>query len=712
MYNISIRQRIFVVVLCTTLILFSILYLAFDLTFLKGYEELEKENTSENMDRVATALSGRLETITRLCKDWAVWDETYEFAQDGNTGFIERNLSATESYANVGVSLFMVLNTEGEVVYHKGFDHTHWTEIVFPETEIQSLADSPLVTQSSTQKISSGITILSGKPFLVVSEPILTSLGEGPSTGTLIMGRFIDPEIIADFTKSTNLSIFVMDINNGGLPREVKDTLVNQVNNSADFIIMKKRNILEGYMIYNNIYGQPAFILRVDMQRQIYNEGEKSLAYLHISLFLVSITFFLVFSYLINVTVIKRMTTLSQDVNDIGNENNLAKRVSMPGTDEISGLASNINKMLDSLEQSESEIRSQKEFIDQILDNTPNAVLVADIRQRVILTNSTFDKLLGTSSKSMIGKQISDIPHIAEITNKAAAFLDSQNPGYRTELHCKDNDFQKKLTITFTRIKGNNLLLVTIADVTADIERQDRLYLTDRLASVGEMASGIAHELNNPLSSIVGLSELLKEEDLPESIREDIYTINNEAQRAAGVVKNMLSFARRHASNRQPVLVNQVIEDILRLRAYHWKINNITVECNMDQGLPAIMADYFQMQQVFLNIILNAEQSMIDAQGKGNLKVKTEKKENNVRITISDNGSGIAEENLKRIFDPFFTTKDVGRGTGLGLSICYGIVSAHNGQIEVHSETGKGATFIIEIPLQMIVQEATGIKPS
>ena len=146
--------------------------------------------------------------------------------------------------------------------------------------------------------------------------------------------------------------------------------------------------------------------------------------------------------------------------------------------------------------------------------------------------------------------------------------------------------------------------------------------------------------------------------------------------------------------------MNQVIEDVLKLRAYHWRINNITVECNFDPELPNIMADYFQMQQVFLNIIMNAEQSMLEAHGKGTLKITSEKVNDMVKLSFSDDGLGVAPQNIKRIFDPFFTTKEVGSGTGLGLSICYGIVTSHGGIIHVRSEIGEGATFVIELPIR------------
>jgi signal transduction histidine kinase len=225
------------------------------------------------------------------------------------------------------------------------------------------------------------------------------------------------------------------------------------------------------------------------------------------------------------------------------------------------------------------------------------------------------------------------------------------------------------------------------------------MYLTERLASVGEMASGIAHELNNPLTSVIGLSALLAEEDLPGAVGEDVQAICREAQRASQIVKNLLSFARRHEPKRQPTQITDAINDVLKLRAYEQEANNVTVTTNFSPDLPEVIADYFQMQQVFLNIILNAEQAMYEAHGKGNLIISAERRGEMIRISFADDGPGIKPANSKRIFDPFFTTKAVGKGTGLGLSITYGIINAHGGRIWVESEPGKGSIFIIELPL-------------
>jgi signal transduction histidine kinase len=176
-------------------------------------------------------------------------------------------------------------------------------------------------------------------------------------------------------------------------------------------------------------------------------------------------------------------------------------------------------------------------------------------------------------------------------------------------------------------------------------------------------------------------------------------TVYSEAQRAAAIVKNLLTFARKHTPVKQLSQVNAVIEDVLRLRAYEQKVNNIEVDKRLATDLPEIMVDNFQMQQAFLNIIVNAEFAMLEAHGKGKLTITTERVNGVIKVTFTDDGPGISKENMKRLFSPFFTTKEVGKGTGLGLSICHGIVSEHGGRIYAESELGRGATFVVELPL-------------
>ncbi|MGE5443082.1 MAG: GAF domain-containing protein [Ignavibacteriales bacterium] len=231
---------------------------------------------------------------------------------------------------------------------------------------------------------------------------------------------------------------------------------------------------------------------------------------------------------------------------------------------------------------------------------------------------------------------------------------------------------------------------------------QERLVQSEKLASLGQLVSNIAHEVNNPLTPILGYSRLLL--DKPgldtERRRNAFEVIYKSAERLKKVIENLLSFSRERKAGREYVSINHLIEETLELRDYDLKLGSIEVIKNLSSELPRVVADPDQIRQVFTNIILNAEQAMVDAEIGGRLKVMTRVKgEGIVEISFADNGPGIRSEILGKVFDPFFTTKSVGKGTGLGLSISYRIIKDHGGDIYALSEEGKGATFIIELPI-------------
>lgn len=229
---------------------------------------------------------------------------------------------------------------------------------------------------------------------------------------------------------------------------------------------------------------------------------------------------------------------------------------------------------------------------------------------------------------------------------------------------------------------------------------EQKAQFASRLASVGELASGVAHEINNPLTAVIGYAHLLLDrKDIPVDIKRDVEVINEGAQRVAGIIKKLLVFARQTKPERTYVDVNEIINTTLELRAYSLQGSNIKVILQFDPDLPMTVADPGQLQQVFLNLIMNAEAEVKLAHGGGKLAIKTEQMGDNLRVSFKDNGLGIAKENLERIFNPFFTTRKVGQGTGLGLSVCHGIVTEHKGRIWAESQLGKGATFIVELPI-------------
>jgi signal transduction histidine kinase len=224
----------------------------------------------------------------------------------------------------------------------------------------------------------------------------------------------------------------------------------------------------------------------------------------------------------------------------------------------------------------------------------------------------------------------------------------------------------------------------------------------EKMAALGQTISGVAHELNNPLATILSWSERLTQMQVPDaSLRHGLDTILSESERAARIVRNLLTFARKRQTTRMMVDVNQVIGETLALRAYDLRLTNIRVIDALAAGLPQVFADGHQLQQVLLNLVINAEQAMLSAHGHGILVVRSwhDLEQESVVLEINDDGPGIEEEVQSKIFDPFFTTKDVGKGTGLGLTVAYAIVQEHGGRIRLESRPGAGASFYVELPV-------------
>jgi signal transduction histidine kinase/BarA-like signal transduction histidine kinase len=270
-----------------------------------------------------------------------------------------------------------------------------------------------------------------------------------------------------------------------------------------------------------------------------------------------------------------------------------------------------------------------------------------------------------------------------EVTGRAEAAPDAGPDAVRVEALIRDVSERKKLD-----------------DETRDIYHQ--LLQAEKMAALGQTISGVAHELNNPLATILSWAERLSQKNtLDSSVRRGLETILSEAERSARIVRNLLTFARKRQTTRAMVDVNQIVRETLALRAYEQRVSNVSVIDALAAGLPQVFADGHQVQQVLLNLIINAEQAMLSANGRGVLVVRTwhDATQESVILEINDDGPGIPEDVQPKIFDPFFTTKEVGKGTGLGLTVAYAIVQEHGGRIRIESRPNSGASFFVELPV-------------
>jgi len=346
-----------------------------------------------------------------------------------------------------------------------------------------------------------------------------------------------------------------------------------------------------------------------------------------------------------------------------------------------------------------------------VFDSIANPILVLDNRHRVVDMNQACMKLM--SDKVVMSKRqlLENASYIGGINFKnIVEFASSEPQEILWERENGDNLCFEVITSPIVDSVDTTLgKIIVMQDITLhkkNEEMQKRLEqqanLTNRLSTIGELALGIADEINTPLASIIQLSRLLARRDLSDDVKTDIETIYNEARRATVVARSLMVFSSKYVLMKQATKINKIISDVLKIRYYTHKTKRIKVKVAFDVSLPEIVVDYYQIQEVFLNIVLNAEHALSQVRRQRKLNITTEIVGNMIRVSFEDNGPGITSENLDRIFDPFFTTKPVGVGTGLGLSIAYGVVTSHYGRIYAESKLGEGTKFIVELPIDII----------
>jgi two-component system NtrC family sensor kinase len=353
----------------------------------------------------------------------------------------------------------------------------------------------------------------------------------------------------------------------------------------------------------------------------------------------------------------------------------------------------------------ERRYRRERDFNKNILNNTQSMILVLDTAGLVSYANRhCFES--GYRSEDLLGRPLVEMvpparrPLLSEALERtlAGAALDNlEIPFFRGSGPARQ--FSVSVSPMRDELGDINSIVVVMTDVTDASDLQSKLMHTEKMAALGQLVSGVAHEVNNPLAAIVGFTDLLLENPaIPEEAKEELKIILQEAHRTRVIVQNLLSFARQMPAQREPLQVNSVLRQTMKLRAYDFSNHGVELAEEYTEELPAVIGDPGQLQQVFLNIINNAYDAVQETRRAGKIKIATAQRDRHVEISFRDNGPGISK--MDRIFDPFFTTKEVGKGTGLGLSICYGIIRAHSGEIVARNNTdGFGSTFVVRLPI-------------
>lgn len=400
-------------------------------------------------------------------------------------------------------------------------------------------------------------------------------------------------------------------------------------------------------------------------------------------------------------------------------EAEISERIEVRSTDEMGYLAEAFNKMLSRLEGRAEENRRLFESVEKskaeweaTFDSIQDLISIHDKDDRIIRVNTALASKCRKTPAEMIGMSCEELFYGGAASHALCPHRKTIETASSLDVVLDGLVMEGTFKITTFPILGEGGAISAVVHVARDISMEkllgEKLLHAEKLSSMGKLVAGIAHELNNPLMGIMGFSQLLM--DTPDSkrikdVRGKLEKISHESMRTARIVQNLLTFARASASKREYTDINESIRGTIDLRGYSLRSNNINISLNLDKTLPPTMVDKYQLQQVFINLINNAEDAILEASGSGTLEIRTGLTDGSIEITFSDDGPGVPQALLGKVFDPFFTTKDVGKGTGLGLSITHGIIAEHGGSISLENKDGEnkegsGAVVTITLPLR------------
>jgi PAS domain S-box-containing protein len=352
----------------------------------------------------------------------------------------------------------------------------------------------------------------------------------------------------------------------------------------------------------------------------------------------------------------------------------------------------------------ERQLLQQEEFRRRLLESFPDLIVVVDLEEKYTFVSARVRDLLGYQPEELLGKKISETegysPELVALYHEVASskkIFGSAEYGTR---HRDGSGRTMRASASQFSDADSKLagVIISVHDITMEKKFEQQIVQSERLAAMGAMIGGVAHELNNPLTSILGVSELLQDSQTTDAAQKQIAILQQQARRAAEIVHNLTYFSRPPSPGQTRVNLAEVVERTLNLHAYSLRKNNITVDFLREPGLPYVEGDPHQLMQVFLNLILNAEQAIREARDRGTLRIRLGTTGTSVWASFLDDGPGIPQDILGSVFDPFYTTKRPGRGTGLGLSICKSVMKEHNGTIDAANAPGGGAVFTATLP--------------
>ncbi len=786
----TIRKKTLFITSIITILVFLFLTLVTRYYLIENISRFEKENCIKNAIRTAELFEHDNSHLIDIVSEYAKWDETYEYTQTLDPDYLDAYFSS-DALVDLNINYFAYIDPDNVIKQSRGYDNDPDQLTTLPIEFSAMIATQPFFQGIDNRGEVVGIVRLKKGPFLFSAQPVVKTNGEGPSRGSIILGRYIDHSYSALLSRTTQSNVLVEPYSESNL----RDELVmaeTEIGRSGDtYTRLVDRHTFAGYVVIHDVFSDPVLIIRSDLDRDLFNQVLGVIRTFIIVLIAGAVLLSIILIFALDREIIQRISQLSNSVKRIRFGLRPTDRLPVTGNDEIASLAAEINQMLSALEEYDRELtRSKVELEKRISERTSellvlNMELKHEIKERelgekaLIETYHENNQILGSISSMIIGvnsdKMVAQWNEVAstllrlpmnEVMGKNFFHLpiDWNWDDIRKQTEtCVDKNSRIRMDDILLTFPGENPRIIGItitplflkdekhpgflivgSDITERRLLEQKLSQSSKLEAIGQMAAGIAHEINTPtqlvgsnlryirqqILDILSLIDLIT--DVNKNVKEGTatpemgYALQKAAEaahvdffrkeapkaisdslegidRISHIVSAMRYFSHPATDTKVKGDVNQIIQNALSLSRNEWK-TVAEVETDLDEDLPPIDCHPSELSQTILNLIINAVHAIKDVikstpDYKGKITIASCKAGHAIEIRVTDTGTGIPEDIRDKVFNPFFTTKDVGIGTGQGLALCYtAIVNKHCGTIEFESEVGQGTTFIIHIP--------------
>ncbi|MGF7117331.1 CHASE4 domain-containing protein [Methanobacterium oryzae] len=748
----NLRKNTLMITATTLLFLIIILFVTSQFIVMTNFVNLENQNMQQNVERALNALSNDISDLDSFAHDWASWDDTYIFIQNNNSEYISSNL-VDETFSHSNINIMIYIDSSGKIIAEKAFDLKTKKEILISNTLNEYMLSNKFLLNHSNVNNTSGIIMLPEGPMLIVSRPILTSNEKGPAKGTLIMGRYLNQAEIQHLSQITKLPITISQINNSNANIKINNTNYSLYGSVPIYVNSLSEDIVEGSSILKDINGKPVLMLKIDMPRDIYNQGQESLLYSFASILIVGIVFGIVILLYLDKFVLSRLTKLSVKVSEIGKSDDLSTRIPVKKDDELSSLAKSINNMLSALEKSQHELKISEKGYRLLAEAAQDMIFMLDQNKRFIYANKWTAEQLEHPMESIIGKNV-DILFISEISDRLKYSIEKtfrEGNSHYVENKMKSGNNEKWFYTSLIPLKGdigniNAVLGISrditnlkrtemelkkyrdhlekmveertkeLKDTTKQLENEiiehkkaekrirdlneDLKKRTVELETINKelesFSYSVSHDLRAPLRSIDGFSQAILEDfndDLDETGKEYLSRVRMASQRMAQLIDDLLNLSRltRSEINYEYVDLSKIAINIQKELEFTWPQRN--VKFKIEDGI--VVRGDAKLLRVMLENLLNNAWKFTSKCKKAKIEFGKVDYNGQKAYYVKDNGAGFNMEYANKLFNPFQRLHNVDEypGNGIGLATVQRIVHRHGGQIWAEGKVNEGATF-------------------